>query len=295
MTTGSIISERPPFLEATRSLNQFLRCGQAITFVGIWMTIGWLFHLDGNSYLLVGVPLVAMFQIFICKKSLVNLWVRDATCFRLKISGIILGSGLAILPAFELSRTITSHHWTSHIPEMLWLACCVCGGFCAAFSLGQFTKPTWKTLGFCLATAGAIGCVITCGGFLARVLMHKQSALITTSQLITGGHSFLLYFPVCFVLEEVAFRGAIDSHVHHPGDKHSWLSATFVSALWGLWHLPIVGTKDMLQLITLIILLPCIHVATGTFLSLSWRRCGNLAVPAIVHALIDAVRNMLLK
>jgi len=32
----------------------------------------------------------------------------------------------------------------------------------------------------------------------------------------------------------------------------------------------------------------------GVFLSLSWRRSGNLAVPAMVHAFIDAVRNMLM-
>jgi membrane protease YdiL (CAAX protease family) len=96
-------------------------------------------------------------------------------------------------------------------------------------------------------------------------------------------------------LEEVAFRGAIDSHVHNPNDKHSWLSAIFVSALWGLWHLPIAGAHGILQLVMLIILLPLIHIATGIFLSISWRRSGNLAVPAIVHALIDAVRNMLLK
>ena len=295
MTTDSSISEKPPFLEIKRPANQIVRCGHAVTFVGIWMAIGWLFHLDGNSYLLLGVPLVAAFQIFICKRSLVNLWVRDATCFRLNILGILLGFGIAILPTFELSRALASVHWQLHMPEILWLVCCICGAFCSAFSLCQFTKPTWKALWFCLATAGVIGYAIMGGGFLTRVLLHKQSVIFTASQILKGGKSFLLYFPISFILEEVAFRGAIDSHIHQAGDKHSWLSAIFVSALWGLWHLPIVGAKGILQLVTLIILLPCIHIATGTFLSLSWRRSGNLAVPAMVHALIDAVRNMLLK
>ena len=44
-----------------------------------------------------------------------------------------------------------------------------------------------------------------------------------------------------FVLEEVAFRGALDAHVHHEGEGRGWQSALFVSALWGLWHLPISG------------------------------------------------------
>ena len=111
----------------------------------------------------------------------------------------------------------------------------------------------------------------------------------------TGAGSFVLYVPVCFVLEEVVFRGAIDSHVFQQGDKGQWWTAFFVSTLWGWWHLPIVDTKGILPLMKLIILLPCIHIAVGVFLSLSWRRSGNLAVPAIVHAFIDAVRNMLLR
>ena len=90
------------------------------------------------------------------------------------------------------------------------------------------------------------------------------------------------------------FRGAIDSHVFRPGDKGPWWTAFFVSTLWGWWHLPIAGGQGITQLLTLIVLLPCIHIAVGDFLSLSWRRIGNLAVPATVHAFVDAVRNMLL-
>jgi membrane protease YdiL (CAAX protease family) len=46
-----------------------------------------------------------------------------------------------------------------------------------------------------------------------------------------------------FVVEEVWFRGALDSHVHHQGERHGILSAIFVSLLWSWWHLPLtVGT-----------------------------------------------------
>src|SRR5205814_1740534 len=53
------------------------------------------------------------------------------------------------------------------------------------------------------------------------------------------GFSLLQYVPVVFVIEEVFFRGALDSYVHRVGEGTGWGSAVFVSALWGLWHLPL--------------------------------------------------------
>lgn len=41
------------------------------------------------------------------------------------------------------------------------------------------------------------------------------------------------------MLEEVFFRGALDTHVHDEREKRGVWSALFVSALWGVWHLPI--------------------------------------------------------
>ena len=266
--------------------------------VGIWMAIGWLFHLDGNGYLVVGVPLVVVFQLLVRKKPLVALWIRDAECFRLNAWGIVLGLGLAVLPAVRLIQTFGLASWLSHLPEILWFVCCIIGAFGAAFGFCQFTKETWKELRFCAGTAGTIGGLTMLFAFLSRLAvshMHNVPVTFTRANVLTGFQSFLLYVPVCFVLEEVVFRGAIDSHVFQPGDKGRWGTAFFVSTLWGWWHLPIVDAKGILPLIKLIVLLPCIHIAVGVFLSLSWRRSGNLAVPATVHAFIDAVRNMLLR
>jgi membrane protease YdiL (CAAX protease family) len=278
--------------------NQFQRCLHVAVLVGIWMAMGWLFHLEANSYLVVGVPLVVVFQRFVRKKPLAALWVRDAEHFRLNAWGIVLGLGLAVLPAVKLIQTFSLASWPSHTPEILWLGCCIIGAFGAAFGFCQFTKQTWKELGFCAGTAGAIGCLTMLFAFLARLVvshMHNAPVTFTWANVLGGLQSFVLYVPVCFVLEEVAFRGAIDSYVFQPGDKGQWWTAVFVSTLWGWWHLPIVDTKGIMQVMTLIVLLPCIHIAIGVFLSLSWRRSGNLAVPATVHAFIDAARNMLLR
>jgi membrane protease YdiL (CAAX protease family) len=282
-------------LQTNFAPTQFRRCLHAVAFVGIWMAIGWLFHLDANSYLVAGVPLVVFFQLFVRKKSLATLWIRDTARFRLGVFGIILALGLVILPAVELVRNSGPASWPSHVPEIWWLACCIVGAFGAAFGFSNFTKQTWKELGFCLLTAGVIGCgTMLLSAFANWALLHKP-LVFTWARAIIGVHDFLLYVPVCFVLEEVAFRGAIDAHVFQPGDKGQWWTAFFVSTLWGWWHLPIVSATGIARLMTLIVLLPCIHIAVGVFLSLSWRRSGNLAVPATVHAFIDAVRNMLLK
>ena len=97
-----------------------------------------------------------------------------------------------------------------------------------------------------------------------------------------------LYFPATFLSEEVAFRGALDSHVHHDGERGDWRSAVLVSALWGLWHLPVSHSLPLpLQVVELV----GVHVVLGVPLSLAWRRSRNLAGPALAHAVNDAVRN----
>jgi membrane protease YdiL (CAAX protease family) len=100
-----------------------------------------------------------------------------------------------------------------------------------------------------------------------------------------------IYFPLTFVIEEVAFRGALDAHVHHDGEGRGWLLAVFVSALWGLWHLPI-STGMALPLLVAELL--TVHILIGVPLSFAWRRTRNLSGPAFAHAAIDAVRNALI-
>lgn len=258
------------------------------------MAIGWSFHLSGNSYLVVGVPLVVIFQLLVRKKPLVALWIRDADRFRLNSLGVVLALGMAILPIVSLVQTVRSADRLSHVPEILWYVCCVVGTFGAGFSFSRFTKRTGKELGFCLLTAGVIGSGTMILGALARWAALPEPIALNGAAAISGLRSFVLYVPVCFVLEEVVFRGALDSHVYQPGDKYQWWTAIFISTLWGWWHLPITGAAGILQLMTLVFLLPCIHIAVGAFLSLGWRRSGNLAVPATVHAFVDAVRNMLM-
>jgi|SRR5580658_6628165 membrane protease YdiL (CAAX protease family) len=107
--------------------------------------------------------------------------------------------------------------------------------------------------------------------------------------------SFLQFVPVIFLLEEVWFRGVLDSHLHHPGETRGALSAVYVSALWGIWHYPITPEPHRSQdLLPTLAYLLVVHILIGVPLSWSWRRSGNLFVPGCVHALIDAVRDAMM-
>jgi hypothetical protein len=285
---------QPPILQTTLPKNQLIRSTQAILFVGVWMAIGWLFHLAANSYLVVGVPLVVAFQILVRKEPLVTLWIRDTDRFRLNGLGMILGLGLAVLPTVRMIQPLRSASWLSHSPEILWYVCCIVGAFGAAFAFCQFKRRTWKELQFCLLTAGVIGSgTMVLGAFVRWVILHKPIVL-SGAVVVSGIQSFLLYVPVCFVLEEVVFRGAIDSHVFQAGDKGQWWTAVFVSGMWGWWHLPLMKATQFSEWIMPLLVLPCVHIAVGVFLSFGWRRSGNLAVSATTHAFIDVVRNMLM-
>jgi membrane protease YdiL (CAAX protease family) len=97
-----------------------------------------------------------------------------------------------------------------------------------------------------------------------------------------------LYFAATFLLEEVSFRGALDAHLHTPGEDGGLGSAVLVSALWGLWHLPVSqGLPFPIQAVELVV----VHVVLGVPLSIAWRRTRNLAGPGLAHAVNDAVRN----
>ena len=106
-----------------------------------------------------------------------------------------------------------------------------------------------------------------------------------------GGARFLLG-PVGFVVEEVFFRGGLDTYLHRGEEGTGWLSAIYVSALWGLWHLPGQAAPAGGLLGTIVALLVA-QIAVGVPLSLWWRKSGNLTVTDTTHALLQAFRAIL--
>ena len=104
---------------------------------------------------------------------------------------------------------------------------------------------------------------------------------------------WLLISPVGFVVEEVFFRGGLDTYLHAGEKGFGWPSAVFVSALWGLWHLNVQDLHSA-RLLTTIASLLVSQVLIGVLLSFWWRKSGNLLLSDTAHGLLEAVRNALL-
>ena len=249
----------------------------------LWVALGIVFHLGVYAYLLLGIPITAAFQRLVRRQPLRALWVREAPPFRPDASYWAIAVALAICPSVRLAQGLRSR------PERLaYDMAAIAGAFAAAYALRNFHRETIRPLLLCLAIAGGIGILIMVAnamkaGFAHRSLMQRWQ---------TGVGDFLILLPITMVLEEVSFRGAFDAHLHHPGEAKGLATAFYVSALWGLWHLPVVlGLAPLLMAVPSLLI---VHCVIGVPLSIYWRRSGNLLVTGSAHALIDAVRNALL-
>jgi membrane protease YdiL (CAAX protease family) len=265
---------------------------EVLMFVVVWMAAGWIFHLDANAYLLLGVPLVVLFQLFIGRRPLRNLWARDAPSFRLGLIGVVLAALLVLAPGYDLFFVaLPKKSWV----VALWLVCAMAGAVFAAFALRRQRASAFRRGLPSFVAAVLIGVGIMAASALAR----HHSIGFPLPKLVFLLKQFLLYFAVSFALEEVAFRGALDSHVYRPrsdgqASGSPWLSAIFVSALWGIWHLPTVSIPSGAAFAAAIPALIIIHTLVGVPLSFCWRASGTLVLPAAAHALIDAYRNTVL-
>jgi hypothetical protein len=279
-TTRSTIHDRSvtPARDARRR-----RLLEGTAFVVVWMALGYAFPGNDLVYLLMGVPLTVGFQVLVRQRPLRELWVRDSTRFTLDRRGLVLASLLVVAPIYYGAKALPgANAWL-----IGWYAAAIIGAAGAAFALRATTAAAMLRAAMVPMAVGAGGMAAVLGGIhlAANTPVHVLAVLGTVAKYL------LLYFPLTFLIEEVAFRGALDAHVHHAGEGRPWHSALFVSALWGLWHLPISGG---LPLPLLVLELLAVHCLIGVPLSFAWRRTRNLVGPAFAHSAIDAVRNALM-
>jgi hypothetical protein len=260
------------------------RTVEVMAFVFLWMATGLALHLSAVPYLLVGVPLTLVFQWGIGKKAVAALWLRDKPRFGLSKRGWVLACLVAAFPCYSLLTDIRAGTTGSDLAMGI---VAVLGAIPAAYCACNFRRQTFWPLVCCLVIAGGMGVLVLMVsgihfGFSHDTLSHR---------LLTGARGFLMNFPLVFVVEEVSFRGALDTHIHPPGETGGSWTAILVSSLWGLWHVPLaIGSAPLASLI-----LPHViaHCLIGIPLSIYWRRSGNLVVPGAAHAIVDALRNML--
>jgi hypothetical protein len=254
---------------------------ECFVFVAVWVTCGWLFRPSLIVYQLLGIPWLVFFQVAVARRPLPQLWVRDPGAFRLDRAGAAVTAILILVAVAAIVRQ--SHPWIRVVASVL----AIIGAFPAAFALRrQGVKQLREAL-----PAFAAAVVIGCASLVAIALHDGRSPVLGLAKLLLLGPNSLWLFAMLFVIEEVVFRGALDMHVAPipSGGKQAWVSAVFVSALWGLWHLPLCLNGTLYNLVTTF----AISVVLGVPLSFCWRRSGTLVLPAAAHALIDGYRNVI--
>ena len=250
-------------------------------FVAVWVGLGELLDMNPNIYLVFGVPLTIAFQLYVARRPLHEMWVRHAPAFHLAQRDLMVAGLLAIVPLITFVSDVSN---SAGVPFYLWDLTAIAATVPCAWALRQFVPRTRRYLLFCLATAGVIGVFWMVGlDFLDDAFFHRASDE-PSFDLFVFVQYMLLYLPALFLLEEVVFRGVLDSHVQHEGEHHGLLTAIYVSVLWGLWHFPIRGGEAVIALIL-------VMGTTGVFLSIYWRKSGNLGVSGGTHAFVDSVRN----
>lgn len=264
-----------------------LRVVVACAVVGAYAALGLVFRLDANTYLLLGIPFTLLFPLVLHRRPIRELWVRG-TPPPLDRWVWVTALALAVVPAHGLLEVLTGRRGSGHWSEVVYSAATVGGVLPVAWALRGLGRTGLRRLTGCLATAGLIGVSTVVGGFL--VSGQGAPRPVPWASLGLGLESLLMYLPLVFVLEEVFFRGALDSYLHRHGEPGGRWSAAVVSALWGLWHLPVAGVPITGGVVAGVL---AFQIPVGMFLSLWWRRSGNLAVPGITHAVIDSVRNAL--
>lgn len=265
-------------LLAQRHAHRARRFGEAAVLVGVWICLGVALRPGPNGYLLYGIPLTLAFQRFVRRRPVEDLWVRDGSAFdRRWLKAVAAIAAVATAVLFVLAR--------SQAALALWLVAALVGAIGAVYSVRHGSRATVRDAALCLGIGGSLDVAILIVAAVSEGLSGRSAGTRTVIAVL----SLPLFFCVSFVLEEVTFRGAIDSHVQHPGERLGLLTAVAVSAMWGLWHLPLTDGRVATEVVRLLV----VHVPVGIVLSVFWRRSGNLAVPAFTHAFLNAIRDAL--
>ena len=275
-------SEPDPGSEPRSRLRRFLEV------TGFWLVyigLGEAFNVNTSigrieTYLLLGVPLVVLFQVFVARRDIRELWVRSAPKMVLTRMTMALTAALAVYPIVMLVQSLVNS-----LPASVPIATLVVitGAVPAAYAFSHFRSETWRQLAIC--TVLMVGYLIAIQTIIdgEKVFTHPLEAH-PDQDLVTFLLSLLQYIPTVFVFEEVVFRGCLDTHLHRPSDRRGLWSAAYISLLWCLWHAPMFGWDEFANLI--IGMFPA-----GIVLSLYWRKSGNLAVSGTAHAINDSIRN----
>ena len=248
--------------------------------IGGYMALGFAFRLGAEAYLLLGIPITLAFQVLVVRRPLRSLWLREAPAVRFTRRSIVAIVALAIAPAIVAAGAIRH----GDLALFGWGLAAMVGSVGAVYALRAMDRDAVRTTIRTTLITGAILVGIMVVYRLATGGFHGNLGAAVTTTVI----SLLTYLPIVFVVEEVLFRGLIDSYLHGSTPGPDRASALYGSALWGLWHLPVAFIALGVLTIPYLVI---VHTAMGYFMAAAWRRTGNLGAPGVSHAVIDALRN----
>lgn len=257
-----------------------IRYALTILFMVVYISLGFIFRLNAVSYLLLGIPLTIIFQLSVARQALYKLWLRESEKFSLTKLGWTITLCFIAFPIYQTILLATQDTLT--LLNLGYYSAAILGAFGAGYCYSNFTKKTAKDFLLCFG----ITAVLRAGFYFLPFLTGKNEF---NPDYIRAIKSLLTYIPVAFVVEEVLFRGMLDTYIHQSQKADRIWSALFISVLWGLWHLPLSanGSKS----IWFVALASTTISLWGVILSVFWRRTGNIAVPGFSHAFADAIRD----
>lgn len=263
----------------------------AVLFVAAWIAIGLAGHFSPDAYVLVGMPLMLAFQRWVAGKPLRAAWVFDGTRLRWGWPTWLAGLAIAAGPGWLLLSQLRSTPDDPSMPvHVLWCLAAMGGAFVGAATLrAQHGASVLRATSLIVAVfiTGAMGMIAN------KVTIHAGGFALPSVG-VSAGHALtvaLTFFGISFVTEEVTFRGMLDPYLREAarGPVQEVVSAMVGSALWGIWHLPVIAataTPDPRVIMYAVVF----HAGLGVGLCLIARMVGTLAPTSIVHALTDTLR-----
>jgi membrane protease YdiL (CAAX protease family) len=248
--------------------------------IGGYMAVGFAFGLSAEGYLLAGIPITIAFQLLVVRRPLRALWLRDARRISFTARSILAVAVVAIAPATIAIRGIREG---DPVLAGYGLAAMV-GAVGAVYAMRALDRDAVRsTVRATLITSAMLVSIMVAyrmatGGVEGNLATAVVAAMVSVAT----------YLPVVFVMEEVLFRGLLDPYLDGSTPRPDRASALYGSALWGIWHLPVLSIALGVWTIPYLVV---VHTALGYVLVTAWRRTGNLAAPGIAHAVSDALRN----
>ncbi len=121
--------------------------------VAVYTGLGFLLHPNLKGYMLLGIPLLLIFQLGIQRQPLRALWVSSGPPLRLDAWFLILWALVSLVPAYQVLMEAAP----GDLASVLYSAVPIAGGFGLAYALRAMRAQNVWQLGLCILTVGAIG------------------------------------------------------------------------------------------------------------------------------------------